>query len=331
MSKEHDRSRALELVAYGFSMGTANVIPGVSGGTMALIHGIYDELVEAINSADTKFVALLLRGRWKEAFQRLHWRFLVPLAVGVGLAVVSLAKVVPYLLVHYRAPVTAFFVGLILASAISMSRDLPRWGLGEVVALTLATGLAYWVVGLIPVQTPIALWFMFLCGFLSFMAMLLPGISGAFVLLVLGKYAYLLGLIRDLVYHLRFQALLPLFVFGLGALAGLVGLARIMAYLLEHARTVTMAGLIGLMLGSLRKLWPWREVVETMRVGHKVVPVREVNRLPDALDGTFVAVLVCLLAGAALVLVLDRLAKRNTGKAGTAGAGTASREVEEVS
>ncbi len=306
--KEKDR-RVVELVGYGFSMGTANVIPGVSGGTMALVHGIYDELVEAINSADTTFLRDLVTGHWKRALGRLHWRFLLPLLTGVALAVVSLAKLVPYLLEHHRAPVTAFFVGLILASTVSIGREIPKWRIQEVLSALAATAGAYWVVGLIPVQTPNALWFLFVCGVLSFMAMLLPGISGAFVLLVLGKYAHLLGLIRDLVYHLRFEALVPLFVFGLGALVGLVGLARIMAFLLERYRTVTMAGLIGLMLGSLRKLWPWREVVETMTVGHKVVPVREVNHLPE-LNGALVLTVACAILGGLLVLLLDHLAQK---------------------
>ncbi len=310
-----------KLAAYGFSMGTANVIPGVSGGTMALIHGIYEDLVGAINSADVAFIKDVLTLRWKSALNRLHWRFLLPLGIGVVLAVVSLARLIPYLLEHYRPPVTAFFLGLILASTGTIARQIPRWTWKEVTAGIVATALSFWVVGLIPLQTPSSLWFLFLCGVLAIMAMLLPGISGAFILLVLGKYTYVLGAIQDLVYHLKFSALLPLFVFAVGCVIGLVVLARAMAYALEHHRGLTMAVLVGLMLGSVRKLWPWREVVRTIHVGHKVLPVEEANRLPAQVDGQVALVLGTFLAGALLVVLLERLAKpAQTGQpAGTAG------------
>ena len=298
-----------ELAAYGFSMGTANVIPGVSGGTMALIHGIYEDLVDAINSADATFIKDFITFRWKSAFERLHWRFLLPLGIGVALAVVSLARVIPYLLEHHRPPVTAFFLGLILASTGTIAREIPRWTTGTTLAGLAAAGLSFWVVGLIPLQTPNSLWFLFLCGVLAIMAMLLPGISGAFILLVLGKYTYVLGAIQALVYHLRMSALLPLTVFAVGCVIGLVALARAMAYALEHHRGLTMAVLVGLMLGSVRKLWPWREVVRTLEVGHKVVPVEEANRWPSQLDGQVALVGLTFLAGVALVLVLERLAQ----------------------
>ncbi len=298
-----------ELAAYGFSMGTANVIPGVSGGTMALIHGIYEDLVDAINSADAKFIKDIMTFRWKSAFDRLHWRFLLPLGVGVVLAILSLARVIPYLLEHYRPPVTAFFLGLILASTGTIAKEIPRWTPGVFLAGLSAALISFWVVGLIPLQTPESLWFLFLCGVLAIMAMLLPGISGAFILLVLGKYTYVLGAIQDLVYHLQFSAFLPLAVFAVGCVVGLVALARAMAYALEHHRGVTMAILVGLMLGSVRKLWPWREVVRTLKVGHKTLPLEEANRLPMQFDGQVALVLVTFVLGIALVILLERLAQ----------------------
>lgn len=306
--------RYLEWGAYGFSMGTANVIPGVSGGTMALVHGIYKELVDAIRSANFSFFKAFFTLRWREAFQILHWRFILPLGVGVLLAVVSLARAIPYLLDNHRAPISALFMGLIAASAIMIGREIRRWGVATIAAGGATTVGAFILVGLLPLQTPEALWFIFLCGFISIMAMLLPGISGAFMLLVLGKYAYILEAVQDLAYRADPSALLPLGVFGVGCVVGLLMLARGLGFLLDHYRSETMAALGGLMLGSLRKLWPWREVVEWARVGGKRVPVEEANRLPDTFSTEVFWVIGLAVAGAALVVVLDRIAQSRSSR-----------------
>lgn len=304
------KKRALEYTAYGFSMGTANVIPGVSGGTMALIHGIYEELVESIRSANWEFIKSFVTLKWKRAFEILNWRFLVPLGVGVLLAVVSLARVIPYLLEHYRAPICALFMGLILASSMVIAREIKEWKVPPIVSGVVAAIGSYVLVGLLPVETPESLPFIFLCGFIAIMAMLLPGISGAFMLLILGKYTYILKAVQDLVYHGKLEAALPLAVFSVGCVAGLMGLARILGFFLDHHRDATMAALGGLMLGSLRKLWPWREVVRWLEVGKKRVPLEEANKLPSELSGEVVVSALLVGVGVALVMVLERVAKR---------------------
>jgi putative membrane protein len=301
--------RALEWSAYGFSMGTANVIPGVSGGTMALIHGIYERLIDAIRSVNLDFIKAFFTLQWKKAFRILDWRFIFPLGFGVLLAVVSLARVIPYLLEHHRAPICAFFMGLILASAVVIGREIDKWSLSTVASGIVATVGSFILVGLLPLRTPADLWFIFLCGAISIMAMLLPGISGAFMLLVLGKYAYILQAVRDLAYRGQIAALLPLGIFCVGCAVGLIGLARVLGYLLHHYRPQTMAALGGLMLGSLRKLWPWREVVEWTTVGKKRIPVAEANRLPDALSGEVILVAGLVVVGVVLVAVLERIAR----------------------
>ncbi|MCD6498019.1 MAG: DUF368 domain-containing protein [Deltaproteobacteria bacterium] len=323
MSQTKQAKGNLGLALYGFSMGTANVIPGVSGGTMALIHGIYEDLVDAINSANWEFIKALVTLKWKKAFFILHWRFLVPLGIGVTLAVVSLAKLIPYLIEHYRTPVSAFFVGLIAASSVVIARQIPKWTVGTTLWGLLSAVVAFWVVGLIPVQTPTGLWFIFLCGVLSIMAMLLPGISGAFILLVLGKYAYILGNVRDLAYHARLSAVIPLTVFAIGCILGLAGLARILGAALKRYRGQTMAALGGLMIGSLRTLWPWREVVATAKIGGKTVPTEEANRLPGAFNGEVLLVIGLVVVGIFLVLLLERLA--SGGEGAEAGSGSLSK------
>lgn len=301
------RKRATQ-VAYGFSMGTANVIPGVSGGTMALVHGIYEELVNALRSVNLEFVISILRFKWKRAFGILHWRFLVPLSIGIMLAIVSLARVIPYLLERHRAPVCALFFGLILASSLVISREIEKWSPGTASAGVIFAAGSFLLVGLLPLETPNALWFIFLTGVISFMAMLLPGLSGAFILLVLGKYTYILELVQDLVYRGRIETLVPLGVFGIGCIVGILGLAKVLGYFLRSHKAETMAALGGLMLGSLRKLWPWREVTAWMEAGGKQIPLEEANKLPRVFDAEVIVSLVLFIAGILLVFLLERAA-----------------------
>ncbi len=295
-------------VAHGFSMGTANVIPGVSGGTMALVHGIYEELVNAIRSVNLEFLTCILRFQWKKAFRILHWRFLVPLSIGIMLAVVSLARVVPYLLDRHRAPVCGLFFGLILASSLVLAREIQKWSATTIVSGVLFAAGSFFLVGLLPLETPDSLWFIFVTGVVSFMAMLLPGLSGAFILLILGKYTYILELVQDLVYRGRIETLLPLSVFGAGCIVGILGLARVLGYFLAKRKAETMAALGGLMLGSLRKLWPWREVTAWMEAGDKQIPLEEANRLPSVFNTEVLVSLLLFIAGVGLVFVLERAA-----------------------
>ena len=304
--------KGLEKTAYGFSMGTANVIPGVSGGTMALVHGIYKDLIEAIRSANLEFAKNIFQLKWKRAFKILHWRFLLPVGLGVVIAVVSLARVIPYFLEHHRAPICAMFFGLISASAVLIGREIEKWSLPALITGVLFTAGSFVLVGLLPVQTPDAMWFIFLTGFVSFMAMLLPGLSGAFVLLVLGKYTYILNAVQELAYHGRLQALIPLGVFALGSIVGVLCLARVLSHFLEHYRSATMAALVGLMLGSLRKLWPWREVEEWTKVGEKTIPLEEANRIPASLDTEVLVSVGLFIVGVFLIMIFEKIAHRKS-------------------
>jgi putative membrane protein len=265
---------AIRIFFTGFAMGIADLIPGVSGGTMAFILGIYERLLAAIKSFDLQLVRLLLKGRLREAMAQIPWAFLIPLGLGLGAAVLSMARVMRYLLENQPVYLFSFFFGLIIASIIAVGATV-RWTPTSGLALVIGTVAAFLIVGLVPLSMPNDPLTLFLSGVVAIMAMILPGISGSFILLILGQYAFVLNAVSDF----NLLAIIPV---GLGAVVGLLGFARVLSWLLAHYHNVTVAVLVGFMLGSLRKIWPWKEVIETMIDRHgEVVPMRERNILPD--------------------------------------------------
>ncbi len=239
------------LTVRGLFIGAADVVPGVSGGTMAFILGIYDELINAIRSA-VPFLQNLARRRWREAWHVLPWRFLLALGLGVGLSIISLASFLAWALEEHPDYVYALFFGLIVASLFVVQKRVKQWGVRPMAgALTAAVG-AFVLVGLTPAETPNELWFVFLSGAIAICAMILPGISGAFILLLLGKYQFMLAALRTL-------DLPVIVVFMAGAAVGIISFSSILRWLLDHYHDLTVAILLGFMLGSLRKVWPWKE------------------------------------------------------------------------
>ena len=188
---------AFVLALKGVCMGTADIIPGVSGGTIALITGIYQKLLQAIKSADMTALRLVLGGQFKEAVSRVHLRFLLALFAGISLAIVSLARLMNYLLHHQPVMVWSLFLGLVLASVLVVGRKISRWQATSVVSLAAGTMVAYAIVSSIPVATPNTLGFIFASGVIAICAMILPGISGAFILLILGKYEFVTGALKN--------------------------------------------------------------------------------------------------------------------------------------
>lgn len=265
---------AIRIFFTGFAMGIADLIPGVSGGTMAFILGIYDRLLAAIKSFDLQLVRLLLKGRVREAIAQIPWAFLIPLGLGLATAILSMARVMRYLLENQPVYLFSFFFGLIIASIIAVGVTM-RWSLTSGLALVLGTIAAFLIVGLVPLSMPNDPLTLFLSSIVAIMAMILPGISGSFILLILGQYAYVLNAVSDF----NLLAIIPVI---LGAVVGLLGFARLLSWLLKYYHNVTVAVLVGFMVGSLRKIWPWKEVIETMIDRHgEVVPMRERNILPD--------------------------------------------------
>jgi putative membrane protein len=293
------------LAIKGFLMGTANVIPGVSGGTMALILGIYEELINAIRSINLKFLRLITILNIKEALSSVPWLFLVPVGLGVFLATFSLAEVLSWLLGRYPVIVWSFFFGLIVSSVITVSRVIKQWRIPTIVAIAVGTITAYGLFGVIPASTPNAPWFVFVSGFIAICAMILPGISGAYILVLLGKYHYILEALNN-------KDFFTLFIIGAGALVGLISFAQILGWLLKKYHDLTMAILIGLMLGSLRKIWPWKETLTTFIDSHgKEISLLQSNIIPASFTSEVVCALFFMLIGILAVWSLDLWARKN--------------------
>ena len=289
--------RYLYTAVAGLTMGAADVVPGVSGGTMAFIIGIYEELVDALKSFNWRLLLLLVRLRFGDAVAAIPWRFLVVLGAGITASLLVLAGPIGWLLDHRPVPLFAFFLGLVLASIVTVAARL-RWSVTAVLCLLLGAGIAWWLVGLVPMAMPHDAVTLFLSGAAAITAMILPGISGSFILLVLGQYEFVIDAVRDR----DFLAILPL---AAGAVCGILPFVRVLSWLLRRHRQITIALLIGFMAGSLRRIWPFKEVVP----GQGEEPVlREVNMLPE-LDGAFwIALGLCVL-GFLLVLGLNRIAQ----------------------
>ena len=242
----------------GACMGAADVIPGVSGGTIAFITGIYDEFVGSIARIDAEAVRLLLKGRLRDFWAHINGWFLLSVVAGIGVSVVSLAGLMQMLLSDYPIQTWAFFFGLIVASSIFILRGISGWKAREVALVVFGVILGAVVCTLSPTQTPDALWFIFLSGAIAICAMILPGISGSFILLILGKYQYIMGVISGLVAGQDFgRNLMILCVFGVGAVVGILGFSKFLHWLLARWNKETLIVLAGFIIGSLVKVWPW--------------------------------------------------------------------------
>jgi putative membrane protein len=288
----------------GFCMGSADIVPGVSGGTMALILGIYERLLIAIRSFDRAWLDDLLNLRIRQALARNDLVFLMPLLLGIVGALLFFTRVVPLpkLILTHPELVYGLFFGLIVASVVILMGAVDRYGPRELVTALVGVLLGFAVVNLVPVATPTALWFIFLCGFVAISAMLLPGISGSFILLILGKYAYIIEALGS------FN--LPVIVtFCAGIACGLVVFSRAITWLLRHYHQATLLLIKGILIGSLWIIWPFQErTFAIVRGKEKLVGSSPV--WPDALDGTVAASLACLAAGFVLVMGIHYLAGR---------------------
>lgn len=288
----------------GFCMGSADVVPGVSGGTMAVALGVYHQLLAAITSADRTALKTLVRFELKKLFGIVHWRFLAALLTGVLLGVALMVKVVklPTMVVAsspHRPLVYAIFFGMVLASAVVVGRLIERWAPVRIGALALGAVFGFAVVNLVPVDTPEHPAFIFMCGAIAICAMLLPGISGSFILLILGKYAYVLGALGKL----DLVVILP---FVLGCLVGLLSFSRLLKWLLDNWHDTVLASLIGLLIGSLWRIWPWQHLEEVV-VRHKARVIGSTPFLPESVEPSLA---IGFVAGIVFVIGVELYAAR---------------------
>ncbi len=286
----------------GLTMGAADVVPGVSGGTMAFIVGIYDELVRALGCFNWRLLNLLVRFRFCDAVAAVPWQFLVVLGTGITAALLVLAGPISWLLDHHPVPLFALFLGLVVGSIVTVAAR-SRWSLGAALCVLLGGALAWWLVGLVPVSTSQDFVTLFVSGAAAAIAMILPGISGSFILLVLGQYEFAIDAVRDR----EFLGLLPLF---LGGVCGILPFARVVSWFLSNYHHISIALLVGFMAGSLRKVWPFKVSVLVHDEG---LVLRDANVWPT-IDATFwVACVLCVL-GFWLVYLLSVLMKNRRGE-----------------
>ncbi len=263
----------------GMCMGAADVVPGVSGGTMAFIMGVYRHLIDAVKSFDVELVRLLLQRKIKESVAHTHLPFLAALGSGIVLSVLVLSGGVEWALEHQRVLLFAFFFGLVCASVISLASKI-EWNVAELIWFALGAAAAWVIVGMLATPTPDAPWMAFVAGSIGITAMILPGISGSFILLLLGQYANVIGAINDLKGG-DLQALVTLVPFGLGMVVGIMLFSRLLSWLLDRFYLATVATMTGFITGSLRKIWPFKgDVIQSLQKEDELIEIRA-NALPD--------------------------------------------------
>lgn len=289
----------------GMAMGAADVVPGVSGGTIAFISGIYEELLETISNVNLKLLKTLRKHGIKAAWQQLNGNFIAALFIGIFISVVSLAKGLKWMLENEPILLWSFFFGLVLASVIYVAKQIQKWSLGVVVFLIIGAGLAYYITTLNPLvsenSSPL---FLFLAGAMAICAMILPGISGAFILVLLGAYKSVLEAVNT-------RDIFTIGVIGLGAIVGLLSFSRILKWLFAKYKDFTLAILTGFIVGSLNKIWPWKETL-TYRMNSKgvEVPLKQVSISPNSYDGDpqLLMAIGLSIIGFAVIIGLEKLA-----------------------
>lgn len=289
----------------GMAMGAADVVPGVSGGTIAFISGIYEELITSINGIKPSLIGVWRKEGFASFWKKLNGNFLVALFLGIFISVLSLAKFLSWLLENEPILLWSFFFGLVLASIFLVGKEIKSWGIGTATILIIGAGVAYVITTLPPNENVDSLPYLFLSGALAVCAMILPGISGAFILVLLGSYKTILDAVHE-------RDFLMVGTVAIGAIFGLLSFARLLKWMFKNYRNTTLALLTGFILGSLNKIWPWKRVLETKVFDDKVIPVKELNISPFAFEGDpqLIAAIGLAVAGFSLIFILERLAAK---------------------
>ncbi len=293
----------------GMAMGAADVVPGVSGGTIAFISGIYEELITAIDAVGIKTLKLWRTQGFKAAWQSINGNFLLALFVGIGISIVSLAKLIKWLLEHEPVLLWSFFFGLVIASILYVAKQISGWNLKIVVVLLISAFLAFYITTLPALATNDSPLYLVLAGSLAICAMILPGISGAFILLLLGAY-------KPAVEAITSRDLVTILFLAIGAIIGLLSFSRILKWLFSNYKNLTLAALTGFIIGSLNKIWPWKQVLTwRMNSSGEKVPLADTSILPSQFDGDpkVLLAIIFMILGFALILLLERSAvKKNS-------------------
>lgn len=294
-------SKHIALFLKGVAMGAANVIPGVSGGTVAFITGIYERLIKALKSFDLEIIKLVAKGKFKEIATKVDLQFLVVLFAGIAVSILSFAKITEWAFEHHETLTLAFFFGLILASVFAVGRGVSAFNLKNIIALLLGIGIAIFIAFLPPAQANSSFIYVFICGLVAVCSMILPGLSGSYILILMGNYL----LVLQSVSSMNFSILIPLM---LGVGVGFIVFSRVLSYLFEHFRDLTIMLLTGFVAGSLLIIWPWKETIyETFKEKQKAVGY--VWKLPQ-IDSQFFIALLLMVIGFAVVWGMEKFSKK---------------------
>lgn len=285
-------------------MGIAELVPGVSGGTIAFISGIYEELINSINNVNFSTLKTLQREGFKPFWTQLNGNFLLALFSGMLVSIVSFSKLIKWALEFHPVPIWSFFFGLVLASILFVAKGVKKWTLGSLLLLAASAVLAFFITTLPPSENADSLPYLFMSGSIAICAMILPGISGAFILVLLGSYKTVI----DAVDEKDFKILITV---ALGCLVGLLSFARLLKWMFNHHKNITLAILTGFIAGSLNKIWPWKEVLSTKTIGKKVIIIDE-SISPFSFDGDpqLTMAIIAAIIGFSLIFILEKVASK---------------------
>lgn len=293
----------------GFGMGMADIVPGVSGGTIALITGVYDNLIKSISSINKDFFKLVLSFKIKEALNHLNISFLLPLLLGIALAFITMSRVMHYFMNEYSIYTWSLFFGLILASILFIGKTIQNLkSFNSLALIGVGTIIGYAIVSLVPVDTPNSLPMVFLSGSIAICAMILPGISGSFILLILGKYLYMTSALKNPMVDGNIFLILT---FMGGCLVGILAFSKVLNHLLKNFHNQTMCILLGFMIGSMKKIWPWKEIIETKIVRGKTHILKDAVVMPSEINSEVIIALALMIFGILLVLSIEKFNKKN--------------------
>jgi putative membrane protein len=305
------KSGYVSVAAKGILMGAADAVPGVSGGTIAFITGIYEELIYSLKQCGVSALKVLFREGIKSTWQHINAGFLLALFSGIIISILSISGVVLYLLANYPILLWSFFFGLILAAVWSVIRHIDRWQTDVIVAFLVGTLSAFFITTISPTTIETTPFIVFLSGMIAICAMILPGISGSFILLLLGMYAPMLTAVKEL-------QLITLCIFAGGCVAGLLSFSHVLSWMFQHYKTMTLSLLGGFMLGSLNKVWPWKQTMESVIDRHgKEVPLVQNNILPHTFEtlntqpAYMWSAILLMVLGLGMVVILEKIGQKN--------------------
>ncbi|WP_025743012.1 DUF368 domain-containing protein [Aquimarina pacifica] len=304
----------------GLAMGAADVVPGVSGGTIAFISGIYEELIETINTLDLNFFSVWKNEGFLASWKKYNLSFLAALFLGIAISILSLSKLIKWLLHNEALLLWSFFFGLVLASILFIGKQITSWKPKIILGVLVAVVISYAITIAEPFASPDSNWYLLFCGFIAIIAMILPGVSGSFILLILGAYQSFINILNQLLegvlqmdFDILWKAIYKIIIIAIGAIAGLKLFSKVLNWMFKNHKNMTLAVLTGFMIGSLNKLWPWKKILSwrTNSEGLKV-PLIEKSILPTQYseDPKIIWVLFFMIIGFLVIFILERLSMK---------------------